>query len=184
MKKIVVLNGSPHQQGNTMKLVNHVIRDFENSDVKVKEYQLNRMNIKGCQGCYACKKDGTCVLQDDMKAVLGDIKNADGVILATPVYMGQMTAQLKIAVDRFYSFSKMDFSSFLESNKKVLLVITQGSPVLSAFGQYFDSVMKVLSVIGFGDSNLLIEGGVAASGELINLKDKANAKLMMKWLIE
>ena len=56
MKKIIILNGSPHKTGNTMALVNEVSKSMDNKETEIKTYNLNTMKISCCQGCNACKK--------------------------------------------------------------------------------------------------------------------------------
>ena len=184
MKKIVILNGSPHKTGKTMTLVNEVLKTMRGEDLEIKTYNLNTMQISGCQGCYGCKKTGKCIVKDDMQSIYEDIDNADGVIFATPVFFWQMTAQLKLTIDRLFAYFKQDYSSFLSPNKKALLLATFGGGDMSQYQNYFDTAGKSLVFMGFGEYKVLITGGLRDSNELLERSEVlSNAREMGQWLL-
>ena len=185
MKKIVVLNGSPHEHGCTAALADEVIKEAGNLGAEVKSYFLSGMNIKGCQGCRACTEKGRCVQQDDMQEILAKIAGADGIVFATPVYMWQMSAQLKTAVDRLLPFLRPGYKSSLDPGKKVLLAVTQGREDISFFRHYFEHVGNNLLFLGFGSYKLLIAGGTRHPEDLTNQTELLEeAKKMCHWLAE
>lgn len=102
---IVVLNGSPHSDGNTMAM----IKAFEKGAVAkghtVSILSVCKMNIAGCIGCEYCrhKGNGSCVQKDDMEQVYQIVDNAEMLILASPVYYNNLTGQLKCVIDRLYA---------------------------------------------------------------------------------
>ncbi|MGC7871832.1 flavodoxin family protein [Desulfosporosinus sp. SYSU MS00001] len=185
MKKIVVLNGSPHEHGCTATLVNEVIKGVGSQGTVVKSYHLSGMTIKACQGCRACSEKGRCVQQDGMQEILDEIASADGIVFATPVYMWQMSAQLKIAVDRLLPFLRPGYTSSLESGKKVLLAVTQGRTETSLFRHYFEHVGNNLLFLGFGSYKILIAGGTRQPEDLVNQTELLEeARQMGQWLVE
>jgi multimeric flavodoxin WrbA len=183
MKKIVVLNGSPHLSGRTMTLVNEVLKTIGDKGVEVKRYDLNAMTIKGCQGCSGCKITGMCVVNDDMQQIYPDINDADGIILATPVHFNSMTAQLKLVVDRFYAYLKHDYSSFLPPGKKVLLVATFGGGDRSQYSQFLERTGEGLRFAGFGEYRTLLMGGRGPTEAADDSTILAEAKQMGEWLL-
>ncbi len=166
MKKIVIINGSPHKSGKTMTLVGDILKTSVNNEFETKSYDLSSMQIKGCQGCYSCKKTGKCIVKDDMHLIYQDIENADGIIFATPVFIWQMTAQMKLVIDRLYAFMKQDYTSYLAPNKKFLFVVTFGGGNMDQYRSYFDMTCKSLKFIGFGEYKYVIAGGLKESQEL------------------
>ncbi|MDQ7092495.1 flavodoxin family protein [Desulfosporosinus sp. PR] len=185
MKKIIVLNGSPHEHGCTSALVDEVIKGTGNHGAEVKFYYLNGMNIKGCQECRACTEKGRCVQQDDMQEIFDEIASADGIVFATPVYMWQMSAQLKTAVDRLLPFLRPGYTSSLEKGKKVLLAITQGRSDTSFFRHYFEHVGNNLLFLGFGSYKILIAGGTRQPEDLTNQAGLLEeARQMGQWFVE
>lgn len=186
MQKIVVLNGSPRKQGSTAAMAEEISKGASEQGAEIRSYYLNGMNIKGCQSCYACKGEShRCILQDDMQELYDEIAAASGIIFATPVYMWQMTAQLKQVIDRLYPFLKPDYSSYLAPGKKVLLAVTQGRPDTSMFHHYFEHMGKNLSFLGFGLYKILIAGGTRKSEDLHKQTEiVAEARQMGAWLAE
>ncbi|SHI20837.1 Multimeric flavodoxin WrbA [Sporobacter termitidis DSM 10068] len=185
MKKIVVLNGSPHAHGCTAALAEKVVKAAEQRAAEVKTYHLNTMNIKGCQGCFRCQQTGRCATEDDMQPIYDDIAAADGIVLASPVYMWSMSAQLKAAVDRLFAFLRPEHQSALTPGKKVLLLFTQGQNDTNMFRHYFEHVGKNMQFMGFGDYDILVAGGTHVAEHVYSQKDVLeDAERLGKWLSE
>ncbi|NLA87995.1 MAG: flavodoxin family protein [Clostridiales bacterium] len=183
MKKIVVLNGSPHADGCTAALAGVVVKSAESQGALVKSYYLNGMRIRGCQGCFQCAETGRCVQTDDMQPLYENICDADGIILASPVYMWSMSAQLKTAVDRLFAFLRPGHTSALKPGKKVLLLFTQGQKDTDMFRHYFEHVGKNMQFMGFGEYKILVAGGTHRPEEVLCQKDvAAQAEALGKWL--
>lgn len=103
--KIVSLLGSPRTQGNSATIANRFTETAAKLGAETMTYELNRLAYQGCQGCYACKRGlEECVIEDDLTQVLAAVREADCVVLASAVYFGQITAQLKGFVDRSQKF--------------------------------------------------------------------------------
>ena len=127
MAKIVMVIGSPRKNSNSELIADKIAEGAKANGYEIVKYKINDMaNARGCQGCGGCKKSGTCVQKDDIKPMLEDIKASAGVILATPTYFGQPTAQFRLAEDRFFSFIDANFAPFIESGKKCAVVVTCG----------------------------------------------------------
>ncbi|MFA6075804.1 MAG: flavodoxin family protein [Negativicutes bacterium] len=181
--KIVVLQGSPRVNGNTAQLAKEVIKPLEAKNAEIKWYNLNQLNIRGCQSCYVCKKQAECVIKDDAKEILENIAAADAVIFATPVFMWDMTGQLKLMVDRLFAFMNLDFSSKLIPGKKFLWVVTQGQPDVNIFRPNFEKSVKVLQMMGFGEGKIFIAGGFMELADVSKQEPVvAEARQMAAWL--
>jgi multimeric flavodoxin WrbA len=171
MKAIGII-GSPRKKGNTALLVGEALRGLKESGMETREYFLNEMNIRGCQGCWACKKpDYVCIQKDDMAVLYEEIRSADAVVLGSPVYMCQMTGQTKLFVDRLYAFLNNDFSNRLGDGKKTLMVYTQGQPATELFKSSFDVNKSVLSLLGLKIQDTIIAGGMRTPGDLLKQKE-------------
>ncbi len=103
--KVLLLNGSPRPHGNTAKMVAVFRETAKEAGHQVVQFDVCRMNIKGCMACEYChgKGNGECVQKDDMHRIYAELKDADMLILAAPIYYHGISGQLKCAVDRFYS---------------------------------------------------------------------------------
>ena len=128
MAKIVMVIGSPRKGSNSELIADKIAEGAKANGYEIVKYKINDLkNVRGCQSCMACKKAGNCAQNDDIRPMLEDIKASAGVILATPEYFGQPTAQFRLAQDRFFSFVDGTFTPFFEAGKKVAVVATCGS---------------------------------------------------------
>ncbi|GBF35281.1 iron-sulfur flavoprotein [Desulfocucumis palustris] len=174
--KIVGFMGSPRKNGNTAILLNKVMEGAEKEGTQTTVYYPNDLNLRGCQGCNACKKKGHCVIPDDMQNIYKAIDEADVLIFASPVYMWGMTAQLKLVVDRLYAYMNADYSSRITKPIKFALIFTQHREDQEAFMPYFKSVAGILKVIGFEFiPEILVGSGLHDAGEV-----KSNNTLLGK----
>ena len=102
--KVIVFHGSPRIEGNTEVLLNEVIRGIGEGGHDIKVFKLNFMNIKPCQDCGGCEKNGTCIINDDMEEIYNAVRGADRIILASPIFFFGLSAQAKAMIDRCQSF--------------------------------------------------------------------------------
>ena len=102
--KIIAFLGSPRENGNTELLLKEAIRAIEDSGFKTHVFNLNSMNISPCQNCGGCDDTGICVFEDDMAQIHAAIREADRIILASPIYFFNVSAQAKIMIDRCQCF--------------------------------------------------------------------------------
>ena len=99
--QIVCIVGSPHgPRGNTARLLREVLAGAAASGASSEIIFLDGRSIRPCNGCDACHKIGHCVQEDDFEAVRARIAAADGLILASPNYIFNVSAQLKAFLDR------------------------------------------------------------------------------------
>ncbi len=163
--KIVSLLGSPRSTGNSTAIANRITETAARLGAETGTFELNRLAYRGCQGCYACKKGlDHCVLNDDLTEVLDAVQDADVVVLASPVYYGDISAQLKGFIDRSYSYLKPDYLSNPQpsrlSPKKLVFVLTQGNPDESLFADIFPRYEGFLKWMGFIDTRLIRVCGI------------------------
>jgi multimeric flavodoxin WrbA len=102
--KVLAFLGSPRVDGNTELLLNETVKAVRDLGHEVKVHKLNLMRIRPCQDCGGCDKNGICIIDDDMTGVYQDIREADRIILASPIFFFGMSAQAKAMVDRCQSF--------------------------------------------------------------------------------
>jgi len=102
--KVVVFHGSPRIEGNTEILLNEAMRGINEEGHDIRVFKLNFMNIKPCQDCGGCEKNGTCIINDDMEEIYNAVRGADRIILASPIFFFGLSAQSKIMIDRCQSF--------------------------------------------------------------------------------
>lgn len=99
-KNVLIISASPRKGGNSDTLCEQFMKGAKEAGNRVDKIRLAELNIDYCSACYACKKIGHCVKQDDMEQVIEKMRNADVIALATPVYFYTMCAQMKTMIDR------------------------------------------------------------------------------------
>lgn len=161
--KIVSLLGSPRTKGNSATIAGRLTETAAGLGAEVRTYELNRLEYRGCQGCYACKKKlDHCALKDDLSEVLEAVREADVVVLASAVYYGDVTSQLKAFIDRSFSYLKPDFHTNPEPSrlnpKKLVFVISQGNPDESLFADIFPRYERFLKWLGFSSKLIRVCG--------------------------
>lgn len=101
--KVVAFNGSPRKDGNTAILIRRVFAELEKADISTELVHLAGEHPHGCIACYQCwvTQDGTCATKDDcINDCIAKMQSADGIILASPTYFADVTAELKALIDR------------------------------------------------------------------------------------
>lgn len=99
--KVVAVNGSPRKNGNTHDLLEAAAEELRSRGIEVEHVSLAEHEVKPCTGCERCyKKAWDCPVEDDGIPVLRKMASADGLLVASPVYFGGVTAQLKALIDR------------------------------------------------------------------------------------
>ena len=101
--KVVAFNGSPRKDGNTTILINHLFRELEKEGIETELVQLSGKEIRGCIACYKCveNKDQRCSVKNDVaNECIEKMIGADGIILGSPTYFTDVTAEMKALIDR------------------------------------------------------------------------------------
>lgn len=101
--KVVGIVGSPRLGGNTETLTRIALEEMAKEGFETELISLAGKKVEACDGCRSCLKTGKCHFKDDFEAIFAKMKNADGIILATPVYYGAATPQMTSLISRFYS---------------------------------------------------------------------------------
>lgn len=98
--KAIGIVGSPRKGGNTEILTKHTLRAIEEEGLDTELIKLADLNIQPCNACMVCQKEERCPIDDDLFPIYTKMKEAEAIILASPVYFGSATAQLKALMDR------------------------------------------------------------------------------------
>lgn len=101
--KVIALNGSPRLIGNTSNLLSEMLGEIEKEGIETEQIQIYAYNFDPCNDCRSCEMrgDGRCITEnDELNELVNKLREADGIILASPSYYGSCTAQLKIFLER------------------------------------------------------------------------------------
>lgn len=102
--KVLILNGSPRRDGNTSIAVREMVRMFEAENIETEVIQVGKEAVRGCIACGKCEETGKCVFDDVVNELAPKFEEADGLVVASPVYYASANATLIAVLDRlFYS---------------------------------------------------------------------------------
>lgn len=150
--KVLIINGSPRKNGNTSLAIEEMEKIFAAEGIETKAVQIGTLAIKGCLACGYCAKAGKCVTDDIVNELAADFEQADGLVIASPVYYASANGTLVSALDRLFYSTHFDktmkvgasvavarrggcSATFDEMNKYFTIC---GMPVASS--QYWNSV--------------------------------------------
>lgn len=150
--KVLIINGSPRKDGNTTVAIKEMEKIFAESGVEFETMQIGDQDIRGCKACGACKKLGRCIFNDAVNEAAPKFKEADGLVIASPVYYASANGTLVSFMDRLFQSAPKDktmkvgasiavarrggcSATFDELNKYFTIA---GMPVASS--QYWNSV--------------------------------------------
>lgn len=153
--KTVAIVGSPRKGGNCDILVNELVEKLEGE----KEiYFLQDLDVNYCIACQKCQ-EGDCIQNDDINEIVDEMREADLFVFSSPIYYGQMSAQAKTLIDRFYQVSQNPDKTL--EGTKVVQIFTQANPT-EAFDEYIES----FKTMPFGYMGMEVVGTVIARGTM------------------
>lgn len=149
--RLLVIHGSPRKGGYSTRFLEEAIAGYKekHSEAEIVQVHLNDLALRGCQHCGACKnadKDvPCCIVEDDLQKVLYQTLHVDAVLWGVPNYMGDVNAQTKMLLDRYYGFSRKDGTTRLPMTQKTGVIVVQGNPDVQAFKRVEESLVNILS---------------------------------------
>ena len=138
--KILILNGSPTRDGNTVALLDAFKEGAESKGHEVTVVNVAHKKVNGCMSCGYCKGagNGKCVQKDDMQEIYPLLQEADMITFASPIYYFTMSAQLESVIQRFYAINHP------AKAKYTALLLSSYSP-----GVYTASIAQYKDMIGY-----------------------------------
>ena len=173
-KKIIILNGSPRKAGNTAALTAEFAKGAKEAGNTVTEFFLDGMNINGCKGCFGGGRnpESPCAQKDDMDKIYPVYREADIVVLASPLYYWTISGQLKAAFDRLFAVAECD-PDYRNPKKESLLIMAAEGHGFEESEYWYDRLKKHL---GWNSLGKILCGGVMAIGDIYNT-DEGKEKL-------
>lgn len=168
MKRIIAINTSPRAEGNTGTLVREAARGAESEGAEVRIFDLYELDkFTGCVSCFKCKLDdnkGKCVHKDGLAPVLEEIRGADGLIIGTPNYLGDVSAGFRALYERL-TFQHITFkkepASYIERMIPVFFIMTSHAAeelyTPNGYGRMISSYQSSLGIF-VGHTKVMICG--------------------------
>ncbi len=135
--KITIINGSPRKNGNTSKMCDAFVRGIRNFDPKaeIETIFLYDLSFKGCISCFSCKLNGgksygKCALHDDLTPILQKVSDSDILVLASPIYLMDVTGEMKSFLERLcypYGSYETGYRSLAPKKIKTVTIYTMNN---------------------------------------------------------
>ncbi len=107
--KVLLLNGSPRNNGTTNTALTEMAKVFKKEGIETEIICVGSLGVSGCRACLACKKSGKCIINDEVNSIAEKLNEADGIVLGSPVYYASPNGSLLSFLDRlFFSTSSLD----------------------------------------------------------------------------
>lgn len=152
--KILVIESSPHKQGSSNMLADKFMQGAKLAGHEVSVFDAAHANLHPCLGCNLCGMAGPCVLKDDMEALKNRIREADMLVFVTPLYYYGMTTQLKMVIDRFYSFN----NELTEMHKKAALIVVSWEN-LDCMSWLQSHYLQLCNYLNFDNKGMILGAG-------------------------
>jgi len=175
-KKILVFLGSPRRNGNSALLAKEAIEGAKAGGARVETFYLHGMKIKPCTACDACRKKNQkdCILKDDMAPLYSKLRQADAIVIATPVYWFTVSAQTKLFMDRWYAMGGDEGYPFKGKDFGIILTYADEDPFRSGAVNALRTFQDALGFVG-AQIKGMVYGSAWKAGEI-----KKNKALLKK----
>ncbi len=176
-KKLLIVVAGPRPKGNSAALAEEAARGAAAAGAEVKVVRLSEMAMGPCRACDLCRRPGGrgCVQDDDIKALRDAIRDADGLLIATPVYWFTMSAQAKIFMDRLYVFGDKKYREM--KGKRIGLILASGDtdPQTSGAVNAMHAFQDAFAYLGAPIAGMVFCGGgkIGAAGKNKVLMEEA-----------
>ena len=180
-KNILVLTGSPRKGGNTDKLSDAFIAGAQQAGHTTVKFTTADKHIKGCIDCQTCfSKGSACSVPDDFAKLAPLLEQADMVVFATPLYCFTFPAQLKAAIDKFYSFliGKRPLKV-----KECSLLVCGGGTNLNTYDGIVKSYKLIADFLSWKDSGVIIVQGLHDKDEILKTDGLQRAETLGKSIL-
>jgi multimeric flavodoxin WrbA len=170
-KRIMIVLGSPRKKGNSAKLAEFVAKGATAGGAKVETFYLNGMDIRPCQACMKCQKKSarTCAIRDDMQILYPKLKEADAIVVASPVYWFNLSAQTKTFIDRWFAVGVEERNIFKGKPVAILLSYGDTDPFSSGGVNALRSFQDMCRYLGAEVAGMLY-GSASEPGEIAKNK--------------
>jgi len=130
-RRILILKGSPRKEGNSSILADQVAAGASAAGAAVESFDLHGMDLRPCDNCDFCPGSGECVINDDMQLLYPKLLEADGIVIASPIYWFTVSAQMKLCIDRWYALEGAKSSALAGKEVGIVLSYADSDPFTS-----------------------------------------------------
>jgi multimeric flavodoxin WrbA len=175
-QKILIFMGSPRKEGNSTTLAQQVAAGAEAAGAEVESFFLHDLSVQPCNACDVCR-DNTetdCILDDDLRDLFPKLRQADGIVMASPIYWFTVSAQTKLFMDRWYALGGPQGHSFKGKKFGIVLTYADTDPFTSGAVNALRTFQDALNYVK-AEIVDMVYGSAWEAGEI-----KDNQKVMGK----
>lgn len=183
-RHIIILKSSPRKKGNSSILADRLAAGAKEAGAMVESFDLHKMNINACDACDICQgdEDRQCFIDDDMQILYPKLREADAIVIASPIYWFTMSAQMKLCIDRWYAFESPQGSALKGKNIGILLTYGDTDPYssggINAIRTFQDMFRYIKAeIVGIVYGTALSEGDILNQPKLLERACQLGAKL-------
>lgn len=165
VNKILVVIGGGRPNGNTSQLADAFIKGAVEVGHEVEKVSLNKVEVKGCIGCNACRYGKPCVQKDAFNDLVPKIMSADCIVFASPLLFWTISSKLKAFIERFYCIAEEDDNPLYGRYEKypikdAALLMTSADNFFWTYEQAISYYkFTIINYIGFNDKGMVLAGG-------------------------
>ena len=181
-KNVLIFKGSPREHGNSSMLADRAAEGAKFTGAEVESFFLHHLDIRACDACDTCQDTGVCILMDDMQMLYQKLRDADAIVIASPIYWFTMSAQTKLFIDRWYALESPQGSALKGKQFGILLTYGDTDPYSSGAInaiRTFQDMMRYLGghISGIVYGSAMDIGDVSKQPELLERAYKLGQKL-------
>lgn len=165
-KFVLVLKGSPRLLGNSAILADQTARGAQEAGAQVESFYLHGLRIQPCDACEACHlgEEG-CIIADDMQMLYPKLRQADAIVLATPIYWFSLSAQLKLCIDRWYALETSQGNQLAGKKFGLIFVYGDSDPFKSGAVNAMRTFQDMTAYLGARIVGM-VHGSAGEAGEI------------------
>jgi multimeric flavodoxin WrbA len=165
-RQVLIFKGSPRAKGNSSLLADEAAEGAKKAGALVESFVLHQMSIHPCDACDTCHETGVCVLMDDMQMLYPKLRQADAILIASPIYWFTINAQTKLFIDRWYALEEHHGNAL--KGKQFGIIFTYGDSDLYTSGG-INAIHTFQSMLGYLKAHLagMVYGTANDEGDVL-----------------
>jgi multimeric flavodoxin WrbA len=132
--KVIAINSSPRKNGNTLQLIKTALNELKKEGIETEILEIGGKPIRGCTACYKCAEnlDNRCVIDNDViNTCIEKMIEADGIILGSPTYFGNVTSEMKALIDRVGIVARVNKGLFKRKIGAPITAVRRGGAAMT-----------------------------------------------------
>jgi len=183
--KVVAFNGSPRPNGNTQQMIEKAFETLRDKGIECERVDIARNPLRGCTGCYGCTKNGgRCVQNDDLNDWFDMASQADAILIGSPTYFANVTAETKAFIDRVGFLARVT-GALIRKPLAGIVAVRRGGAVPTVDAINHMGLINQMLIVGstYWNFGVGLEKGDVQNDEE-GMKNMQNLGENLAWLLE